>query len=417
MKFAHIADTHIGAHHEPILADLEAKAFSEAMDRCIEEEVDFIIIAGDLFQSGIPDLAAVDTAAKKMRQVRESGIPIYVIYGSHDYNPNGKSIIDILDSTGLFTKVVKGEVTEGKLKLEFFKDPKTEVKLVGISARKAGLESQYFEILDRDALESEPGFKIFLFHAGIDEFKPKYLTQMESIPVSLLPKDFQYYAGGHIHEKGEYNLPHYNPIIFPGTLFAGSPRDFEAAAKGVQRGFYIIEFGTKVEKITFMPIKVCDSVYYEYDVSNKNSIQAQQELQKSLKTLDVLGKFALIKVFGELVGGKTSDLKFSELKEKLTENGALHVEINRNGLSSKEYSNIKLEGEDPNTIENRLLAEKIGEVKVSNPSLKGDSGIKMASDLLKVVRQELKPGELKKDYLNRIGEESVKTLRIREAMQ
>jgi hypothetical protein len=417
MKFAHIADTHIGAHREPMLAELEAKAFAEAMDRCISEKVDFIIIAGDLFQSGIPDLAAVDTATRKMRQAREAGIPIYVIYGSHDYNPNGKSIIDILDSTGLFTKIVKGEVQEGKLKLEHFEDPKTKVKLFGISARKAGLESQYYEILDRENLEKEPGFKVFVFHTGLDEFKPKYLTPMESIPVSFLPKDFQYYAGGHIHEKGEYNLPHYKPIVFSGTLFAGSPRDFEATAKGAQRGFYIVEFGSRVEKISFIPIKVCDYTYYEFNASNKNSIQAQQELQKSLKALDVSGKFVIIKVYGELAGGKTSDLKFSELKQILTKKGALHVDINRNGLSSREYSNIKLEGEDTNTIENRLFTEKIGAINVSNPSLKNETGIKLASNLLKVVRQELKPGETKKDYTIRIAEEAIQTLQLYEALK
>jgi len=89
MKFAHLADMHIGAHREPALAHLAALAFTSAMDKCIEKEVDFVVISGDLFQSGIPDLVAVDNAVRKMREVREAGIPIYVIYGSHDYNPNG----------------------------------------------------------------------------------------------------------------------------------------------------------------------------------------------------------------------------------------------------------------------------------------------------------------------------------------
>jgi len=417
MKFAHIADTHIGAHREPVLAQLEAEAFGIAIDRCIQEKVDFIIISGDLFQSGIPDLAAVDDAVKKMHAVREAGIPIYVIYGSHDYNPNGKSIIDILDSTGLIKKVVKGEIVDGKLELEFFTDSKTGAKLVGISARKAGLESRYYEILDREALEKEQGFKIFVFHSGLDEFKPKHLAQMESIPVSCLPRDFQYYAGGHIHEKSEHALPHYGPIVFPGTLFAGSPRDFEASAKGTQRGFYIVQFNKKIEKTEFVPVKVCECVYHEYDVSNKNSVQAQHELQKSLKELDVKDKFALIKVFGELAGGKTSDLKFAELKKMLSEKGAIHIDINRFGLVSKEYANMKVAGEDIGEIEDRLFKENIGTVKLSNADLKGDNGIKLAHELLKVVRQEAKTGETKKDYNIRVAEYAVKTLKLTETME
>jgi hypothetical protein len=40
-KFAHMADIHLGAHREPILEKLELKAFSEAMDKCVELGVDF----------------------------------------------------------------------------------------------------------------------------------------------------------------------------------------------------------------------------------------------------------------------------------------------------------------------------------------------------------------------------------------
>jgi len=416
MKFAHIADTHIGAHREPALAQLEAHAFSSAMDKCIENKVDFIIISGDLFHSGIPDLAVVDNAVKKMREVRDAGIPIYVIYGSHDYNPNGKSIIDILDSTGLIKKIVKGEIIDGKLKLEFIVDPKTGAKLVGISARKMGLESKYYEILDRESLESEDGFKIFAFHSGLDEFKPKHLAQMESIPVSYLPKGFDYYAGGHIHENSEHKLPGHERIVFPGTLFAGYPRDFETNAKGVQRGFYIVHFNKKVERPEFIQITTCECTYYEYDVSNKNSTQARRELQKAVQQLDVKGKLVVLKIFGELAGGKTSDLEFAELRRMLLDKGAIYVNVNRFGLSSKEYADVKVADEDIGTMESKLFKDNIGSVKLSNKALKGSSGIRLAHDLIKIVRQEQKMGEMKKDYEARVAEEAIKALQLKEVM-
>ena len=44
-KFAHIADCHLGAQKYPELKELELKAFKEALDICMAEEVDFIIIA------------------------------------------------------------------------------------------------------------------------------------------------------------------------------------------------------------------------------------------------------------------------------------------------------------------------------------------------------------------------------------
>ena len=77
---------------------LEIETFSRAMDICIERKVDFILICGDLFHVGIPDLTVVKEAITKMREVRQQGIPIYAIYGSHDYTPTGTSIIDIIES-------------------------------------------------------------------------------------------------------------------------------------------------------------------------------------------------------------------------------------------------------------------------------------------------------------------------------
>ncbi|NIO36872.1 serine/threonine protein phosphatase, partial [Candidatus Bathyarchaeota archaeon] len=58
-KFAHIADCHLGANRNPVLQKLESDAFEKAMTKSIEEEVDFIVISGDLFHSNIPDMGVV----------------------------------------------------------------------------------------------------------------------------------------------------------------------------------------------------------------------------------------------------------------------------------------------------------------------------------------------------------------------
>jgi len=416
-KFAHISDCHIGANREPALESLELAAFAKALDICIQEKVDFILITGDLFHANIPDMRAANEAVKKMKEVRDKGIPIYVIYGSHDYSPNQTSMIDILDSAGLIKKIVKGKVVEGKLKLEFFEDPKTKAKLTGISARKVGLEKNYFEILDRETLEKERGFRIFAFHSAVSELKPEFLAEMEAIPVSFLPKGFEYYAGGHIHQYCEAGFPNYERIAYPGTLFAGYPRDFEQSAKGVKRGFLIVYFEDKVKDVRFHEVKVCDYVYFEYDVSNKNSVQARTDLLEKLGKLDVQGKLVIVKVKGELSGGKTSDISASEIRSRLIEKGAINVIVNRYGLTSKEYAAIKVMGEDIQTIENKLLRENIGKVKVSNEELKGEKGAKLASDLLRILRQEQKLSESKKDYTERIQKMAVEILGLEEVFK
>jgi DNA repair exonuclease SbcCD nuclease subunit len=382
----------------------------------MEEKVDFILIAGDLFHANIPDMYVTNEAVKKMKEVKDAEIPIYVIYGSHDYSPNETSIIDILNSAGLIKKIVKGEVVGDKLQLAFFKDSKTGAKLVGISGRKLGLEKNYFEILDRECLEKEKGFKIFALHSGLSELKPEYMAQVESIPVSLLPKGFDYYAGGHIHQCFETKLPEYGRIVYPGTLFAGSSTDIEDSAKGQRRGLYIVDFEEKVENVQFREISVCKFAYIEYDVSNKNSLLVMKGLGEKLQEAQVQDALVVVKVKGELSGGKTSDISSTEIKTLLMDNGALGVIVNRHGLSSKEYTAVRVMGEDIPTIETRLLKENIGAIKVSNEDLKGDKGVKLAEELLKALRQEQKINETKRDYLERVQRQALDMLGLREEL-
>jgi DNA repair exonuclease SbcCD nuclease subunit len=349
-------------------------------------------------------------AVKKMKEVRDADIPIYVIYGSHDYSPNGTSIIDILESTGLIKKTVKGEDVDGKLRLEVFTDPKTKAKIVGISGRKAGLEKNYFEILDREFLEKQTGFKIFVFHSAISELKPEFLAQMESIPVSLLPKGFDYYASGHVHGRTISEFSGYERIVFPGALFAGYSRDLEDSAKGEKRGFYLVSFDDRVEDVRFMEVPVCKFEFFEYDVSDKNVLEAKKDLLDKLGKIGVENKVVIVKIRGELAGGKTSEISSSEIRDLLKENGALDVIINRYGLTSKEYAAVRVAGEDPSAIEARLLRENIGAVKVSVEELKADRGAKLAEDLLKILRQGQKVNETKKDYEERVQKHALQTL-------
>jgi len=416
-KFAHLADCHIGANRDPVLEKLELAAFSTAMETCVQEKVDFVLIAGDLFHANLPDMHVANEAVKKMREVKDAGIPIYVIYGSHDYSPNATSIIDILDSTGLIKKVVKGEVVDGKLRLEVFTDPKTKAKLVGISGRKAGLEKNYFEILDREHLEAEEGFKIFAFHSAVSELKPEILAQMESIPVSLLPKGFNYYASGHVHRRTESGFPGYERVVFPGTLFAGYPRDLEDTAKGEERGFYIVYFDDIVQDVKFIEVSVCGFEYFEYDVTDKNSVQARKALLDKLGKVEVQDKIAVVKIKGTLSGGKTSEVSSSEIRDLLKDNGALEVIVNRYGLTSKDYTPVTVKGEDIPAVESRFLRENIGAVKVSVEELKADKGAKLAEELLKILRQEQRVNETKKDYEERVQKHAWASLGLGDERQ
>ena len=409
-KFAHLADAHLGAHREPNLQRLEMQTFDLAMKKCVEAQVDFVLICGDLFHVGIPDLGVVNSALRSMMEVQKSGIPIYAIYGSHDYTPNGTSIIDLLNTAGVLTNVFKPSFEDGALRLRVTVDEKSGAKIAGISARKIGLESRYFDVLDRASLEREDGFKIFAFHSGLTEFKPDYLSAMETVDAALLPKGFDYYAGGHIHERGEFELPGLRNIVFPGPLFTGHGRDLESTAKGEKRGLYVVEFDSRVVSKTFVPIESFEGVFREYDLTGRSAPEAGRVVSEDLGGLDVAGKLVVIKVFGELGGGKVADVGLSAVRASLAERGAIHAYLNRSGLKSREVAGPVFSGEEPASIERKLFEGEASKVNVGDDHLRGQEGAQIGMELLRLWRQPPKLGETKKDYGARMVKEGVAAL-------
>ena len=147
MKFAHLADCHIGSWRDPKLRDISTKAFVKAINECIEEKVDFVLIAGDLFNTSLPALDNLKSATTKLKQLNDLGIPVYIVAGSHDFSPSGKTILDVLEEAGLLINVARGEDVEGRLKLNFTIDKKTGAKITGLLGRKGSLEKSYYESL------------------------------------------------------------------------------------------------------------------------------------------------------------------------------------------------------------------------------------------------------------------------------
>jgi exonuclease SbcD len=84
MKFAHIADSHLGGWRQPEMQRLNTESFRKAIDTCILEKVDFILFAGDLFDSAFPPIEILKETFAEFRKLKDAGIKSYIIAGSHD---------------------------------------------------------------------------------------------------------------------------------------------------------------------------------------------------------------------------------------------------------------------------------------------------------------------------------------------
>ncbi len=356
-KYAHLADLHLGSWREEKMRDLSTKAFLMAMDRCKAEKVDFILFAGDIFNTSLPALDTLKLVTRKFKELQDAGIPLYTIAGSHDFSPSGKTMIEVLEQAGLLVNVCKGAVNQnGQLQLQFTVDPKTPAKITGMLGRKGQLDTFYYQNLYLDNLEQESGYKIFMFHTTIAEMKPKHLEQIEGEPASFLPKGFNYYAGGHIHHPTKIELPGYGTLTYPGALF---PNNFAEIEKYSHGGFYFISVNEGGQEVSWVPIEAITHLAVEIDCAHQSPDAVAGKLLQHLQPLPLRNTLITIRLAGALGQGRITDINFKEIFNSLYERGAYFVMKNTAALSSQEFEEIKIAETNPELVEEKVIREHL----------------------------------------------------------
>jgi len=391
-----MADCHIGSWRDPKLKDAAVIAFVKAVDLCIEKNVDFIIISGDLFNTSLPSVDNLKQTVEKLKELNDKDIPVYTVAGSHDFSPSGKTMLDVLEKAGLIINVVKGEVIDDKLKLEFTIDKKTGAKITGMLGKKGSLEKEYYTNLDKEDLEKEEGYKIFIFHSALTEFKPNDLKDIESSPLSLLPKNFNYYAGGHVHYVFSKKEEGYGLITYPGPLFPNNFKELEDLETG---GFYIVEDN----EISFEPIQIHNVFKIKINAEAKTVEQIEEEINEKIKTNEFNNTIITLRIEGILSSGKPSDIDFKGIFERLYNKSAFFVMKNTNKLLSKEFEEVKVQESSVEDIEASLIKEHLGQIKVAGMDIQKEE--RLVKNFMNVLSKEKEEGESVANFESRIKEE------------
>jgi len=115
MKFSHLADCHLGSWRQPELRQLNLESFKKAIDISIREKVDFVLIAGDLFDSAYPPIEILEETFFQLKQLKDAKIECYIIAGSHDYSSSGKTFLSVLEKAGFCINLFKPELKQEKI--------------------------------------------------------------------------------------------------------------------------------------------------------------------------------------------------------------------------------------------------------------------------------------------------------------
>ena len=223
-RFLHAADIHLDsplkglAGQDGNAAERVRTATREALDQLvsltIEEQVDFLIIAGDLYDGDWRDYKTGLFFAGQMGRLNASNGPVYLLHGNHDAESQITRRLDLPDNVYVF----------GTRKPETFALEHLNVALHGQSFRQRDVTENL--VPDYPAPVSG-AFNIGVLHTGLGGMG----GHANYAPCSfddLANKGYDYWALGHVHQA---EVLHEQPyIVFPGNLQGRHVR--ETGAKG-----------------------------------------------------------------------------------------------------------------------------------------------------------------------------------------
>jgi len=249
MRFIHVADVHLGyqQYGSKERFDDFSRIFLHIVDQAVEQQVDFVLIAGDLFEKRTVDPLAMRVAIEGFRRLRGAGIPVIAVEGNHEkaHYRAQYSWLDFLDGLG-YLYLLNPRFENGCAVLEPYGDKGGAyvdlpggVRVYGLkyygasTGRVFGLFADALEEVDHGDVD----FSILVAHAGLEGQLPRYSGTLIYNDLASLRQHIDYLALGHIHK----------PYAVDGWVFnPGSPetRSVEEVA-WPERGYYLVEVGVR----------------------------------------------------------------------------------------------------------------------------------------------------------------------------
>lgn len=212
MKFIHAADLHLDSPFlgltglpSSLATTVRQSTFAAAtqvFDRALAEQVDFVILAGDLFDRAEQSVAAQAYLFEQFERLAAQQIPVIVSFGNHDYLADQHQTIDYPANV----TVLGAHVTTKTLTLK-------SGAIVAVSGF-----SYPERWVPQDQLTDFPVHAAVDWHIGVlhgaiatgsdDHYAPFTVAEMQS-------KRYDYWALGHIHHR--QFLSQRPPILYAGN--------------------------------------------------------------------------------------------------------------------------------------------------------------------------------------------------------
>jgi DNA repair protein SbcD/Mre11 len=279
IRFVHTGDLHLDTPFKGLtrsnqalaaqLKEASLRSFRKIIDLCILEKVDFLLVAGDIFDSELKSLSAQLRFVDELKRLGESDIPAYIIAGNHDPLNSWMKELSMPGNVHRFGPEPGFYVYE--------KDGKPMADICGVSfERKEETANLAVKFSTRPGMAP---FSIALLHGtvgaatGHNPYAPFTLEDIRG-------KGFDYWALGHVHKR--QILQRSNPAV----VYAGNPQGRDFGENG-ERGCFLVELKENAEPdIRFVPTHFIRFEEVRIDLTGQSDLSAlSEELTRPLRKI------------------------------------------------------------------------------------------------------------------------------------
>lgn len=280
VKFIHTADIHLdsalrgleryeGAPVEEIRSATR-RAFDNLAELAIDEAVDLVLLAGDLYDGDWKDYNTGLYFVDRMRRLREAGIRVFMVAGNHDAASQITRHLRLPDNVTMFATS---------------KPERIDLDDLGIAIYGQGFATRTVtEDLSQAYPQGDPQrFNIGMLHTCLDG-KPGHEPYAPCTIDGLRSKGYQYWALGHVHKREEVSRDPW--IVFPGNIQGRHIN--ETGPKGCT--LVTVDNG-EVSEVTHRDLDVLRWSLCETDVAGSETVdevyeQVREALQQALDTAE-----------------------------------------------------------------------------------------------------------------------------------
>ena len=284
MKFAHIADLHIGKRvHDFSMLEDQRYILDQMLGIFEEQRVDGILIAGDVYDKVVPSAEAVQLFDEFITRLAKLKIPVYMISGNHDSAERLSFGAKLFESNDIYIS----QVYDGKVKKVGLED---EYGLVNVYLLPFLKPVTVRHALQRDDIESyEDGVMAALQECEVDASQRNVLVAhqfvtgadrcdseeasvggLDNVSAEVF-EEFDYVALGHIHRPQKMGRE---------TLrYSGTPLKYSFSEVEHKKSVTIVELlekgNVQISTVPLVPLRDMRKVRGTYmEVTAKESYTA-----------------------------------------------------------------------------------------------------------------------------------------------